>query len=70
MPEIMLNRSGILSIVGQLVARAMPKHVAVEEASGHASARNHALIASHTQRCQALGYEDVKGLLPVRRLAL
>jgi hypothetical protein len=55
--EIVLDRSSVLAIIGELVAAAMPQHVAVnEEAEPHGLARpgNHALIAGHAQRRIAL----------------
>jgi hypothetical protein len=56
--EIVLNGAGVLAVVGELVAARMAEHVRVDqerEARGLASPRNHALIASHAQGCQALG---------------
>jgi hypothetical protein len=62
--EVVLDRPGIVPVVGQLVAAAMPQHVAVDEeweAGNLASAGNHALVAGHGQRRQTLADEDVDG---------
>ena len=62
MAEIVLDGPGILAIVGQLVAARMPQHVAVHEerkADRLTCPCDHALIASHAQRHQALGNEHV-----------
>jgi len=48
--EIMLNRSRVLPIVGQLVAAAVPQHVAVDEKGKPrclSGSGQHALIATH-----------------------
>ena len=62
MAEIVLDRSSILAIIRQLVAARMPQHVAVHEerkADRLTCPCDHALIASHAQRRQALGDKHV-----------
>ena len=62
MAEIVLDRSRVLAIVGELVAARMAQHMAVNEerkACSLASASNHALIAGHAKRCQALGNKHI-----------
>jgi hypothetical protein len=57
-----LDGPGILAIVCQLVAARMPQHVAVHEereADRLTCPCDHALIASHAQRRQALGDKHV-----------
>src|SRR5262245_61635252 len=58
----MLDCPRVLAVVGELVAAAVPQHVAVNEereARGLASPCDHALIASHAQRRQALRNKHV-----------
>src|SRR5215831_11668794 len=60
--KIVLDRSGVPPIVGQLVAARVAQHMAADlkrEARRLASARNHALVTSHAQGCQALRGEHV-----------
>lgn len=73
MAEIMLDCPGVLPVVGELVAGAVPKHVAVDkerEAGSVRRAGHHALVAGHAQRRQALGYEDMDRPQAVGGLAL
>jgi hypothetical protein len=61
----MLNGSRILTVIGQLVAAAVPQHVAMNrerKACGLARAGNHPLIASDAERCQALRDEHIDAL--------
>jgi len=61
-PKVVLDCPGVLAVVCELVAAGMPQHVAVNEegeARGFASPRNHALIASNAQGCQALTDEHI-----------
>src|SRR5262249_8775391 len=61
-PKVVLDRPCVLAIVCQLVAAGMPQHVTVNEegeARGFASSRDHALIASNAQGCQALTDEHI-----------
>jgi hypothetical protein len=72
-PEVVLDGSGIVAVVGQLVAGGMPQHVAVDkerEAGGLASSSYHALIPGNAQGRQALGYEDIDRPHTPRRLPL
>jgi len=73
MAEVVLDRPRVLAVVRQLVANAVTQHMAVDqerEACGLPSSRDHALIARHAQRCQALGHEDMDGARPLRCLSL
>src|SRR5262249_23055071 len=66
--EIVLDRSGIPPIVGQLVAARVAQHMAADlerEARRLASARNHALVTCHAQGRHALGGEHVAPRLPL-----
>jgi hypothetical protein len=61
-PQVVLDRPRVLAVVGELIAAAMPKHVAVDEKpepSGLSGPVNHALIAGHAERCAALAHEHV-----------
>ena len=64
MPEIGLYGSGILTIIGELIAGAMAQHVAMDqerEFGGFARPGDHALIACHAQRrCRKEGGENGK----------
>jgi hypothetical protein len=54
MAEVVVDRARVLAIVGELVAAAVAKHVAVNqelEPGSRARPGNHALIAGHAQRC-------------------
>src|SRR5262249_31621662 len=67
-PKVMLNRSGVPPIVGQLAAARVAQHVAADlerEARRLASARNHALVTCHAQGRHALGGEHVAPRLPL-----
>src|SRR5262249_23708278 len=69
MAEIMLDRSRILTVIGQLETTAMPEHVRrnfERKAGGLADARDHPLIAMDRKRRLAVGREDVHAC---RRLA-
>ena len=73
MTQVVLDRPSVLAVVGQLVAAAMPQDVARDEEREFcrlARASDHALVAGHAQRGEALGYEDVNRPLPLWRLAL
>src|SRR5262245_7024393 len=66
--KIVLDRSSVPPIVGQLVAARVAQHMAADlerEARRLASARNHALVTCHAQGRQALGGEHVKPRLPL-----
>src|SRR5215831_10121727 len=66
--KIVLDRSGVPPIVGQLVAARVAQHMAADlkrEARRLASAHNHALVTSHAQGCQALRGEHVAPGLPL-----
>src|SRR5262249_41727180 len=66
--KIVLDRSGVPPIVGQLVAARVAQHMAADlkrEARRLASARNHALVTCHAQGRQALGGEHVAPRLPL-----
>ena len=68
MAQIVLDRSGVPPIVGQLVAARMAQHMAADlerEARRLSSARNHALVTCHAQGCQTLGGEQVAPRLPL-----
>ena len=55
-PKVVLDCPGVLAVVCELVAAAMPQHVTVNEegeARGLASPRDHALIAGNAERSQA-----------------
>src|SRR5262245_53404080 len=61
-PEVVLDRSGVLAVVCEFVAAGMPQQVAVNEegeARGLASPRDHALIASNAEGCPALTDEYI-----------
>jgi hypothetical protein len=62
-PQIMLDRSGVLTVVGQLVAAAVAQHVAVDkkpELGRLAGPGNHALVAGDAERRPALRHEHVR----------
>ena len=62
MAQVMLDSSGILAVIGQLVAAAMAQHMAVDEEPEprcFTGTRNHALIASNAQRRATLADEHV-----------
>src|SRR5262249_55914670 len=66
--KIVLDRSRVPSIVGQLVAARVTQHMAADlerEARRLASARNHALVTCHAQGRHALGGEHVAPQLPL-----
>jgi len=66
--KIVLDRSGVPPIVGQLVAARVAQHMAADlerEARRVASARNHALVTCHAQGRHALGGEHVELRLPL-----
>src|SRR5262245_4776007 len=66
--KIVLDRSGVPPIVGQLVAARVAQHMAADlepEACRLANARNHALVTCHAQGRQALGGEHVEPRLPL-----
>jgi hypothetical protein len=73
MPKIVLDRSRILTIVGQLVSAAMAQNVAGDQEREFRrlpGARHHALIAGHAQRGEAFRYKDVDRPLALGRLTL
>ena len=60
MPEIVLQRSGVDAVVGQLIATGVPQHVRVHdklELSSRAQARHHLTEAGRGKRRAALGHE-------------
>ena len=62
MTQVVLDRARVLAVIGELVATGMPQHVAVHEEreAGRLSCPcDHALIAGHAERRQALGNEHV-----------
>src|SRR5262249_17055169 len=66
--KIVLDRSGVPPIIGQLVAARVAQHMAADlerEARRLASARNHALVTCHAQGRYALGGEHVAPRLPL-----
>ena len=68
MAQIVLDLSGVPPIVGQLVTAGVAQNVAADperEAGRLASARDHALVACHTQGRQALGNKHVQAGLPL-----
>ena len=65
MAEVVLDRSGVLPVIGKLVTAAMPRHVAVDEKAepgSLAGSGDHALVTGDTQWCPALRNEDVRAL--------
>jgi Bacterial extracellular solute-binding protein, family 7 len=61
-PKVVLDCTGVLAVVCELVAAGMPQHVTVDEkweSGGLASPRDHALIAGNAEGCQALTDEDM-----------
>ena len=53
MPEISLDRTAVVAIVGELVSCAMAQHMAVDlepELGRPSSPRDHSLISSHAER--------------------
>src|SRR5262249_13139037 len=66
--KIVLDRSRVPPIVGQLVAARVAQHMAADlerEARRLTSARNHALVTCHAQGRQTLGAEHVEPQLPL-----
>src|SRR5262249_16727976 len=66
--KIVLDRSSVPPIVGQLVAARVAKAMAADlkrEPRRLASARNHALVTCHAQGREALGGEHVAPRLPL-----
>ena len=62
MSKVVLDCPGVLAIVCELVAARVPQHVGVNEegkARSFTCPCDHALIASHAQRRQALGDKHV-----------
>ena len=54
-PKVVLDCTGVLTVICELVAAGMPQHVTVNEegeAGGLASPRDHALIAGNAEGCQ------------------
>ena len=63
MAKIVLDRPGVPTIIGQLVAARVTQHMAADlerEARRLSSPRDHALVTCHAQGCQALGGEHVE----------
>ena len=53
MPQVVLDRSRVLAVIGKLITAAMPQHVAMHEEGklgSLASPGHHALIAGPAQR--------------------
>ena len=70
MPEISLDSTAVVAIVGELVPRAMAQNVAVDqepEFSCPTSPRDHPLISGHAERRAALADKQVEAF---RRFAL
>jgi hypothetical protein len=66
-----LDGPRILAVIGELIAAAMPKHVAMDEegkACGLARASHHTLIARHGERRSTLRHENIRaGVLGAAR---
>jgi len=63
MAKVMLNGSGIVAVVGELVAAGMAQHVAVNEKGEPGSLPgpgNHALISGRAEGSTALGHEHIR----------
>jgi hypothetical protein len=66
--KIVLDRSGVPPIVGQLVAARVAQHMAADlerEARRLSSPRNHALVTCHAQGRQPLGNKHIPARLPL-----
>src|SRR5262245_4467122 len=69
----MLDRPGVLAVIGKLVTAGMAEHVAVDqerEACSLTGPRDHPLIASNAQRRLPFGHEDMDAFEAVRHFSL
>src|SRR5689334_17389424 len=61
-PQIALNLTAVVTIVGELIARRMAQHVTVNqepELGRLSSPRDHPLISGHAEWCATLAEEQV-----------
>src|SRR5262245_66592697 len=69
----MLDRPGVLAVIGKLVTAGVTEHVAVNkkwESRSLPGPRNHPLIASNAQRRLPFGHEDMDAFEAVRHFPL
>src|SRR3712207_4029765 len=70
-PEPLLDRAGVVAVVGELEAAAVPEHVRVDgegEAGPLADTTHELLEAGHAQRARALAGEEVGRARPLLAL--